>query len=462
MKVKMFCLGESVQLDCPKKTVLLIKLASISLVSMESSDLCTNKNHTASGSCNPMHYSRTLKLQCNGKTNCTIKNNNMGMKFDECKNMFVISVLYTCERAISNETSQTHTAVTKSTSKRQTSYHPTSADLLDTNTRPTSIAAIPRADDKKLNAMTYVFFTLLSTSTALEFIQSRPKHMILCIVLSVSAGIVLLIVVILLMVCVERFVEERKKEGDANQMEISLPLLVSPTTSNQITAVSESPADSQKRNSSSNAAKTLSVFGSEAGSSHREPTCATVPRLQSIYRRSHSVDEGTQTEARHDDVVDGHRISDSEAKELGYLVDIMKYYSNHKDVESGSIANNSMTTDKTETPTSRPRIVDTSRARQARLSSATYSSSNNSVFGGENQVTTANHVSGNASSSSPHMRHKATSRFNSFGHNHTLGPYTLENGVRRPHHARTRAGYTGTASERVSDRISYRPYGTLS
>ncbi len=250
------------------------------------------------------------------------------------------------------------------------------------------------------------------------------------------------------MVCVERFFEEKKKR-EHNQVEISLPLLVS--SNNQPVTP---PTDNQPRNS----ARISSAAQSEA-SSHRETTLPRLQTVQTIYRRSHSVDEGTQTEAGLDvKTTDEHGISDSEARELGYLVDIMKYYSNnHKDSETNSVTDG-IVTDKAETPVSRPRIVDTSRSRQTRLSSATYSSSNNSVFG-ENHVT--NHIG--SASASPHIRHKT--RFNSFGHNnHTLGAYnsrTLENGPRRAV-TRTRAGYPNSVSDRISDRMSARPYGTLS
>ncbi len=301
---------------------------------------------------------------------------------------------------------------------------------------------IPKLSETTLrNLPFYVAKSSMNMSRLL--FSDRPKHVILCLVLSVSVGIVLLIIAILLMVCFERFIEERKKQKETNEIEISLPLLLATPNQPPSTAI------------------VASATPSEAGSSHRE---AGTQRLQTIRRWSHSVDEGTQTDAGLDEpLVDEHGISDSEARELGYLVDIMKYYNSNLDTMS---AVDGHVTDKSETVNTRPRVVDLNRSRQARLSSATYSSSNNSVFA-ESLTPKGNHV--DAAPFSSHNRYRATPRYNSFGHKtNTLGhnhistnsvhnSTNLENGPRRLP-TRSRAGYPSA----VSDRVSVRPYGTLS
>lgn len=214
---------------------------------------------------------------------------------------------------------------------------------------------------------------------------------------------------------------------------------------------------------------TPSAPPSEVGSSRRG---GTLPRAHS-FRRSHSVDEGTQTEASLDEQPsDDHLISDNEARELGYLVDIMKYYNSNLDNLNGIDANSNLNTD---TQVRRPRTVD--RSRQARLSSTTYSSSNNSEAG-ENHIQNRNHVNNNIGP--PCGRITAAPRYNTFGHKshslrhcdtldlenptkngtqngaHRPAGLSLENGLRRPA-GRTRVGFPST----VSDRVSARPYGTL-
>ena len=193
--------------------------------------------------------------------------------------------------------------------------------------------------------------------------------------LSISAGIVILMVAVLLMACIEKILEENKRKEDA-AVEISLPLLVTP---------SNLPATSTQIESAQT---------SEAGSAHRDTS--TLPRIHSI-RRCHSVDEGTQTEADASELINvANGLSDNEAKELGYLVDIMRYYNSNLENMPPSNAPFSL---KSETPTESeslssdiarartelaykgPRIVDTSRRRKPCLSSTTYSSSNASENG---------------------------------------------------------------------------------
>lgn len=181
-------------------------------------------------------------------------------------------------------------------------------------------------------------------------------------------------ITVLLMACIEKIIEESKKK-DSTAIEISSPLLITPSN---IQATSTQIESTQT---------------SEAGSGQRE---ATLPRIQSI-RRCQSVDEGTQTEREATEVFDvDNGLSDTEAKELGYLVDIMRYYNSNLSnmpssdepfsirVETPSeteTATSNLHKDRTEKPYTGPRIVDTSRRRQPRLSSATYSSSNNSENG---------------------------------------------------------------------------------
>lgn len=275
--------------------------------------------------------------------------------------------------------------------------------------------------------------------------------------LSISAGIVILMLAVLLMACIEKLTEGSKKKDNA-AVEISLPLLIAPpnipATSTQIE----------------------SAHTSEDGSGQRD---LTLPRIQSI-RRCHSVDEGTQTEPDTNDVFSiDNGLSDNEAKELGYLVDIMRYYNSNLDsmnspnepfsvrVESPTESySKDFATARTELAYTGPRIVDASRRRQPRLSSATYSSSNNSENGDAasflsstgQQQNHVNYANTPSISTLPRRRPYLNSKHNS----PTPSPYSLHNNnsTRIPNGPRNRvAGRTRFAEQSQPD--LERQYGTL-
>ena len=267
-------------------------------------------------------------------------------------------------------------------------------------------------------------------------------------------------VAVLLMACIEKILEENKRKESA-AVEISLPLLVTPSnipvTSTQIE----------------------SARTSEDGSGQREIT--TLPRIHAI-RRCHSVDEGTQTEAEASDLMSVENgLSDNEAKELGYLVDIMRYYNSN--LENMPPSNEPFSV-KVETPTETesvssdiarartelgykgPRIVDTSRRRQPYLSSTTYSSSNNSENGDTSLfLPTAsakhNHVSTRTPTVStlPRRRPYLNAKHDSFTHSpnfstHNANSPRLHNGPR--------ARDIGRARFADESSIYGKHYGTLS
>ena len=268
-------------------------------------------------------------------------------------------------------------------------------------------------------------------------------------------------VAVLLMACIEKILEENKRKESA-AVEISLPLLVTPSnipvTSTQIE----------------------SARTSEEGSGQREIT--TLPRIHSI-RRCHSVDEGTQTEAEANDIINvGNGLSDNEAKELGYLVDIMRYYNSNLENMPSSDEPFSL---KVETPTETesissdiarartelgykgPRIVDTSRRRQPCLSSTTYSSSNNSENGDTsfflpNASAKHNHVSSTRQptiSTLPRRRPYLNTKHDPFTHSpsssiHNANSPRLHNGPR--------ARDIGRARFADESPVYGKHYGTLS
>ena len=277
--------------------------------------------------------------------------------------------------------------------------------------------------------------------------------------LSVSAGIVLLIIVILIMACIERVIEESKKE-EANALEISLPLLVSGTAPTAATTQLDSCAPS------------------ENSSGEQQ---ATLPRIQS-FRTCHSVDEGTQTEPELDEACSVENgLSDNEAKELGYLVDIMRYYNSNLDSmppasesldfrsETPSMANTPSMATRTELSYTGPRIVDTSRRRQPRLSSATYSSSNNSENGDASvflpsPTVKQNHIDTqiNSISTLPRRRPNLVAKYNTFGQTtNSLRHYDSPKLMNGPKRLTSRARI-GFADEAPNHHGSGRLYGTLS
>ena len=269
------------------------------------------------------------------------------------------------------------------------------------------------------------------------------------------------------MACIEKIIEESRRKT-STAVEISLPLLITPSNVPEASAQIESTQTS------------------EAGSGQREVT--TLPRIHSI-RRCHSVDEGTQTEPEADDLLNvDNGITDNEAKELGYLVDIMRYYNSNLDNmpssnEPFSLRLDGLSQREVETPTETgsgsgdtararsehvytgPRIVDTSRRRQPRLSSATYSSSNNSENGDTSLfLSTAsakhNHINSKTPSIStlPRRRPYLNAKHDSLTHTptslHNNNSPMMQNGPRTRVIGRTRfAGESPSLG---------RQYGTLS
>ena len=261
------------------------------------------------------------------------------------------------------------------------------------------------------------------------------------------------------MACIEKIVEENKRK-ESTAIEISLPLLVTP---------SNIPATSTQIESAQT---------SEAGSGQRE--VATLPRIHSI-RRSHSVDEGTQTEAEANEMINvSDGLSDNEAKELGYLVDIMRYYNSNLEhmppsnepyslkvqtpAESESVSSD-IARARTEMSYRGPRIVDTSRRRQPCLSSTTYSSSNNSENGDAalflpTPSVKQNHVGTRTPTIStlPRRRPYSNAKHDSF--THTPNSIHMANSPRLLNGPRTR----DTARARFADDnpVFGKHYGTLS
>ncbi|XP_065057515.1 uncharacterized protein LOC135685479 isoform X2 [Rhopilema esculentum] len=427
MKVKLACFGGGFKLECPLTNVLVIHLTSLSIPA-ENSSLCKNEGAYAVP-CDILMYSNLLKSKCSGRQKCRLNTDSERLSPLACNTRFVITVVYECRKMKINTTSRAVISSSKNIVEKTFEVHsvrPTDLRTIFSNRNETTVG-------NKIGSVTCLLYTLFSATVALQYMQGKPKHVILCVVLSISAGIVLLIITFLVMACVERIIEEkhnRKKESTA--MEISLPLLVTP--------------GSQPQNST----QAESVPASDSGSGARE---ATLPRAQSI-RRSHSVDEGTQTEPELDEICSiDNGLSDNEAKELGYLVDIMRYYNSN--LENMSTPNEPISlrrTTPTETPnTSKrrtelsytgPRIVDTSRRRQPRLSSATYSSSNNSENGDASTYLPTpsirhNHINAASPSISTLPRRKAhlLPKYDTLGHTtnsiHSYDSPKMQNGPRR-------------------------------
>ncbi len=72
----------------------MIRMTSVSLLPMDSK-FCHGNNNNVS-SCDVLDYSKTLKTNCNGRSNCTVKRNGMNSRHRECKKVFIISVLFDC------------------------------------------------------------------------------------------------------------------------------------------------------------------------------------------------------------------------------------------------------------------------------------------------------------------------------------------------------------------------------
>jgi len=401
MKVKIFCLGDELKLECPFMNILIVHLTSTS-VPAKNSSLCNNGN-TFPVPCDLLSYYDWLKKECSGRRACSI--GKMTSK-KECKVSYIVTVVYECKPTKINSTVRTE-IFTKETLQTKSSIH--------ASMRPTGVGNETK-DGRKVSSVTCLFYTLFSATVALQYMQGRPKHLILCFVLSISAGIVILMVAVLLMACVEKILEENKRKEDA-AVEISLPLLVTPS--------SNLPATSTQIESAQT---------SEAGSAQRDTS--TLPRIHSI-RRCHSVDEGTQTEADASELINvANGLSDNEAKELGYLVDIMRYYNSNLEnmppsnapfslkaetpTESGSLSSD-IARARTELAYKGPRIVDTSRRRKPCLSSTTYSSSNNSENGDATLFlpsTSQNHVAPRTPclATLPRRRPYANSKHDAFTH----------------------------------------------
>ena len=93
MKVKIFCLGDELKLECPFMNILLVHLTSTS-VPAKNSSLCNNGN-TFSVPCDLLSYYDWLKRECSGRRACNI--GKITSKA-ECKVSYIVTVVYECSR----------------------------------------------------------------------------------------------------------------------------------------------------------------------------------------------------------------------------------------------------------------------------------------------------------------------------------------------------------------------------
>ena len=174
------------------------------------------------------------------------------------------------------------------------------------------------------------------------FFLANPRKAVLCLILSLAFGIALLIIYMLIFACCARFKKKNltdsasdvaKDETDGvKQILISSPKVPDPVpadTTYETVLVTRQNGVALHETTISSDSTLLTRKSSKKGGNHGHA------EVISTIKRTHSVDEGTQTdnEDMDDTVIERapRTLSVQEANELGDLVDVMNYYNSRID-----------------------------------------------------------------------------------------------------------------------------------
>ena len=96
MKVKIYCLGNELKLECPFMKVLVVHLTSPS-VPPNNSSFCVNGNKFPAP-CDLLSYSDSLKKECSGRRACTLGKMASSKLERTCKMSYIVTVVYECSK----------------------------------------------------------------------------------------------------------------------------------------------------------------------------------------------------------------------------------------------------------------------------------------------------------------------------------------------------------------------------
>ncbi|XP_066926965.1 uncharacterized protein [Clytia hemisphaerica] len=327
------CYGDDVIIQCANGEEIQITDATYQVLD-ETTSLCRHVNRTTT-KC----YGRPLREQissmCAGKGVCKLEKVSDLIQSNDCKPSLYLKVSYNCIPRIQ--------------------YNPGS-NIITTTSRPRDTMnvkggspSIAVTEERKISSYLQLVYLFMQIRAFPDFIQKNPRKSVLCLILSLAFGIFLMILYMLIFACCNRCRRRSNKKLTDSAHEVAgidesdgaKPLLISsptgattPQMKNAHQPVQYETVLVTRQNGVPLHETTISSDSTLLTRGRNKKGYTGHAEVISTIKRTHSIDEGTQTDNEELDSNSDHHprtISVQEVLELGCLVDDLNYYNSRID-----------------------------------------------------------------------------------------------------------------------------------
>lgn len=311
------CYGDVKTLTCEDGNEVVIHGAFYKPLN-ENSSLCMHANNSVPP-CRVPRLENFLGSNCHGKNECLLEyRDKTGVQKGDCQSTLYLNIEYKCVEQNENETENSGNILLQHTTSKFT---------------PTSVTDTVRNTSRDTGYKGFGYLSLarlfLEFKVMKSYIADHHRYAILYGMISLAVGMLFFILFVACLMLCGRCCKKSGKfdvEDGERSIEVSAPVTpatIPPSNFETVLVTRQNGVPLSETTLSSDS--TLTTRRSSNGK--------TDHHVISTIRRTHSIDEGTQTD--HEDVesvdLKPQTLSFEEEKELGYLVNTMNFYNRRLD-----------------------------------------------------------------------------------------------------------------------------------